>query len=445
MPKQDQMRDYNLPPQNIEAEKSLLGCLLLDKESISRVADFLDASAFYHRAHQVIYEHIEKLFNKREPIDILTLSNSLDEGGQLEVVGGASYLSSLASNVPTSAHVVTYGKIIEHKKVLRELIDTSHSIIGLTQKEDKPIEELLDEAEQRLFKVSQKSVQHNFVSLERSLSTAFERIDRIHKGDGALRGTSTGFIDIDNMTAGLQKSNLIILAARPSFGKTSFALDIARNASKEVPVGIFSLEMSQEEIVDRLISAEGEVSLWKMRTGKCTGPDFEKIAGALDSLSQAKLFIEDASTPTIMQMRTMARRLQAEHGLGLLVVDYLQLINPGKSSDNPVQQITEISRGLKSLARELNIPVLALSQLSRAVENRPDQRPRLSDLRDSGSIEQDADLVFFIHREDKFKKDSDKPNIAEILIAKHRNGPTGQVDLFFDGDYASFKNLAKAF
>lgn len=441
----------HLPPQNIEAEKSLLGSLLLDKESINKVVDFVKPEDFYNRAHQIIYDHILRLFEKHEPIDLLSLSNKLTESGQLDVVGGVGYLTSLVNSVATSAHIENYGRIVERKKVLRDLIDTAHHIVELGHKEEGEIDDLLDMAEQKLFSVSQRSVKQGFASLDKHLHEAFERLDRLHKGDGTLRGLPTGFYDFDAMTAGLQKSDLIILAARPSLGKTTLAMDIARNAAVQarVPVGIFSIEMSKEQLVDRLIASEASVSLWKMRTGKLSSEgednDFQKIANALDSLAKVKIFIDDTPSPTVLQMRAMARRLQAEHGLGLLVVDYLQLIRPNKNYDSAVQQITEVSRNLKALARELDIPVLAISQLSRASEMRTDQRPKLSDLRDSGSIEQDADLVAMIYREDKVKKETDKKNIAEVIIAKHRNGPTGHFELFFDEDQVSFKNLAKNF
>ena len=367
----------------------------------------------------------------------------------MDTVGGISYLTSLINSVPTAAHAVNYGKIVQRKKVLRDLIDTAHNIIGLGYQEEEELDTLLDQAEQKLFSVSQRSIQQNFLGIDKSLHDAFERLDRLHKGDGTTRGLATGFIDLDNITAGLQKSNLVILAARPSIGKTTLALDIIRNVARTTPVGLFTIEMSREEVTDRFLAAEAGVSLWKMRTGRLSSEgefnDFDKIATALDSLAKTKIFIDDSSGPTVLQMRAMARRLQAEHGLGLIVVDYLQLIRSNKNYDNPVQQITEISRNLKGLARELNIPVLALSQLSRAVESRPDQRPKLSDLRDSGSIEQDADVVMFIYREDKVKRDSEKKNVAEIMISKHRNGPTGEVELYFDEDNVSFKNLAKNF
>ncbi|OGN03950.1 MAG: replicative DNA helicase [Candidatus Yanofskybacteria bacterium RIFCSPHIGHO2_01_FULL_44_17] len=448
MPKTQSTID-KLPPQNIEAEKSLIGSLLLDKEAINKVADSLQPQDFYSRAHQLIYEGIFKLFEKSEPIDILSLSNILGEAGQLETVGGVGYLTSLVNAVPTSAHVSNYAKIVERKKILRDLIDTAHHIIGLGYTEDEDVDVLLDQAEQKLFSISQKSVQQTFEPIDKALHEAFERLDALHKSDGTMRGVSSGFFDLDNITAGFQKSDLIILGARPSLGKSTFALDIARNAAKAsgLPVGIFTLEMSKDQVVDRLIASEAGINLWKMRTGHLSsegdGNDFEKIQVALDSLAQSNIFIDDASSPTVLQIRAMARRLQAERGLGLLIVDYLQLMQPSRAYDSPVQQITEISRNLKGLARELNIPVIAVSQLSRNSENRPDQRPKLSDLRDSGSLEQDADMVLLIYREDRAKKESEKKNIAEIIVAKHRNGPVGSIELYFDEDTVSFKNLAR--
>lgn len=440
-----------LPPQNIEAEKSLLGSLLLDKEAINKVIDITSAEQFYSRAHQLIFEGIMKLYSRQEPIDILNLSNTLEESGALETIGGVGYLTSLVNSVPTSAHAVSYGKIVERKKIFRDLIDAAHEIIGYGYQEDQDTELLLDMAEQKLFAVSQKSMQKKFEPIGASLQEAFERLDNLHKGDGSLRGVPSGFYELDNITAGFQKSDLIIVGARPSMGKSSLVLDLARNATKAVglPVGIFTLEMSKDQVVDRLISAEAGISLWKLRTGKLSsegeGNDFERIQMALDVLAQSKIFIDDMTSPTVLQMKAMARRLQAEHGLGMLVIDYLQLIQPVGRYEGMVQQISEISRGLKGLARELNIPVLVCSQLNRGVESRPDQRPRLSDLRESGAIEQDADLVMFIYREDKVKENTEKKNIAEIIIAKHRNGPTGGIELFFDEDQVSFKNLAKGF
>ncbi|PJE51453.1 MAG: replicative DNA helicase [Candidatus Yanofskybacteria bacterium CG10_big_fil_rev_8_21_14_0_10_36_16] len=438
-----------LPPQNIDAEKSVLGSIVLDNESLNRVVDFLMPQDFYSRAHQIIYENAVKLSEKREPIDIVNLSNSLEISGQLEQIGGVGYITTLVNLVNTSAHILSYAKIVQKKKVLRDLITTAHEIIGLGHQEDDDVDSLLDQAEQKLFAISQRSVQRSFDSLDASLKEAFERLDRLHKDDGTLRGVPTGFYDLDNILSGLQKSDMIILAARPSLGKSTLALDIARNVARKsnLPVGFFTLEMSRDQVVDRLIASEANVNAFKLRTGKLSsegdGNDFEKIMVALDNLSNLKLFIDDTPSPTILQIRAMARRLQAEHGLGLIVVDYLQLVKNQRHYDSPVQQITEISRNLKALARELNVPVLALSQLSRAVETRPDQRPKLSDLRDSGSIEQDADVVMFIYREDRARKETEKKNIAEIMIAKHRNGPIGQAELYFDEERVTFKNLAK--
>lgn len=449
MAKSNQSAIDKLPPQNIEAEKSLIGSLLLDKEAINKVADSLEPEDFYSRAHQIIYAGMSRLFERQEPIDLLSLSNTLEETGQLETIGGIGYLTSLVNSVPTAAHVANYAKIVERKKILRDLIDTAHHIVGLGYQEDEDVEVLLDQAEQKLFSISQKSIQQTFEPLDKALHEAFERLDMLHKSDGAMRGISSGFYDLDNITAGFQKSDLIILGARPSLGKSTFALDIARNAAKAsgLPIGIFTLEMSKDQVVDRLIASEASISLWKLRTGRLSsegdGNDFERIQVALDTLAKSNIFIDDASSPTVLQIRAMARRLQAERGLGLLIVDYLQLMQPSRAFDSSVQQITEISRNLKGLARELNIPVIAVSQLSRNSENRPDQRPKLSDLRDSGSLEQDADMVLLIYREDRVKKDTEKKNIAEIIVAKHRNGPIGSLELYFDEDTVSFKNLAK--
>ncbi|HEY4506973.1 MAG TPA: replicative DNA helicase [Candidatus Paceibacterota bacterium] len=438
-----------LPPQNIEAEKSLIGSLLLDKESINKVADSLHPYDFYSRTHQIIYESIFNLFEKQQPIDLLSVSNKLEEAGHLEEIGGVGYLTSLVNSVPTSAHISHYANIVARKRVLRDLIDASHHILGLGYQEDEDVDMLLDQAEQKIFAITQKSIQQSFEPLDKALHEAFERLDNLHKSDGSMRGVPSGFYDLDAITAGFQKSDLIILGARPSLGKSTFALDIARNAAREsgLPVGIFTLEMSRDQVVDRLISAEAGINLHKLRTGRLSSEgennDFERIQVALDSLAKSNIFIDDASSPTVLQIRSMARRLQAERGLGMLIIDYLQLMQSNRSYDSPVQQVTEISRNLKGLARELNIPVIALSQLSRNAEARPDQRPKLSDLRDSGSLEQDADLVMFIYREDRVKKESEKPNIAEIIVAKHRNGPVGSIELYFDEEQVSFKNLAR--
>lgn len=438
-----------MPPQSIEAEMSVLGSLMLDREAIYRVCDTLSIQDFYKSAHQIIYEAMIELFNRREPIDILSVSTRLREKGVLEDVGGSSYLTSLVNLVPTASHVAYYANIVHKKRVLRDLIDASFHIAELGYREESHVEELLDEAEQRIFSISQSSLQQDFFAVRDALDEAWERIDRIHKDGGALRGVPTGFTDLDNLIGGLQKSDLIILASRPSLGKTSLALDIARNAALKAnaTVGIFSLEMSREQLVDRLISAQAHVDLWRLRTGKLSAEgddnDFIRIRDAMEELSKAPLFIDDAAMPTVMQIRAMARRLQAEHSLDLVVIDYLQLIKGAGNTDNRVQEVSEISRSLKGLAKELNVPVLALSQLSRAVEMRTTAVPKLSDLRESGSLEQDADVVMFIYREDKSKENTERKNIAEIRVEKHRNGPTGKVELFFNQEQTSFRSITK--
>ena len=443
--------DGRIPPQNIEAEQSVLGCLMLDKESITKVADILKPDDFYKGIHSNIYYVMLELYEKNEPIDLLSLTNRLKEKKQLEEAGGNSYLTSLVNSVPTAAHITHYAKIVKSKKVLRDLIDNSAQISQLSYEEPEDIENLVDSVEQKIFGVSQQSTRQKFILIKDNLEEAFERIDKLHRGDGITRGIPTGFTDLDNYLAGFQKSDLVILAARPSLGKTTLALDFARHTAvkNKRPVAVFSIEMSKEQLVDRIICSQAGVDLWKMRTGKLSGEgpdnDFQKIQHALDELSVAPIFIDDTPSPTIMQIRTMARRLQAEHNIGLIMIDYLQMIQPRNPSDSPVQQMTEISRNLKALARELNLPILALSQLNRAVENRSPAIPKLSDLRDSGAIEQDADVVLFIYREDKDRRDSEKKNIAEIIIAKHRNGPIGKIELFFNESQVSFKNLERHF
>ena len=438
-----------LPPQNIEAEQSVLGSLMLDKEAIIKVADIIKPDDFYRGSHTNIYQSMLDLYEKNEPIDLLSLTNKLEEKKQLEEIGGASYLTNLVNMVPTAAHVVHYAKIIKSKKILRDLIGVSEEISHSSYQEPEDVENLVDKAEQKIFGISQKSISQKFFPIKDTLEEAFDRIDKLHRGDEATRGVPTGFIDLDNYLSGFQKSDLIILASRPSLGKTTLALDFARNLAvrDKMPVALFSLEMSKEQLVDRLISSQSEVDSWRMRTGRLSGEgpdnDFERIQRALDELSASPIFIDDSPSPTVLQMRTMARRLQAEHDLGLIVVDYLQMIQPRNSSDSPVQQMTEISRSLKALARELRLPILALSQLSRAVESRSPAIPKLSDLRESGAIEQDADVVLFIYREDKDRPNPERKNIADIIIAKHRNGPIGRIELFFNESQVSFKNLER--
>lgn len=443
-----------VPPQNLEAEQSLLGCLLIDKDAITKIADIVHEKDFYKSSHEMIFNTMTELYAKHEPIDILTLSNRLDERKQLENIGGRTYLAHLSNFVATSSSIVHYANIIQRKATLRRLQKAATEIGELSFKEEEDIEKLLDEAEQKVFGVSQKYLKNVFVPIDNLLTEAFERIDELHKQGGKMRGLPTGFHDLDNIMAGLQKSDLIILAARPSVGKTSFALDIARQAAirSKQGVGIFSLEMSKEQLVDKMLCAQANVNLWKMRTGKLSDSDqdddFSKIGQAMGELSEAPIYIDDSASTSIMEIRTKARRLQSEKGLGLMIIDYLQLMEGrGKYGDNRVQEVSEISRGLKGVARELDIPVLALSQLSRAVEQTKPAIPRLSHLRESGSIEQDADVVMFIYRKavDRNYNVDDLPeserHLAEIHIAKHRNGPTGKIDLYFDEDKVSFKNM----
>lgn len=440
-----------IPPQNVEAEQSVLGSLLIDKDAIIKVGDLLVPGDFYKDTHGMIYEACLDLFNRREPIDIISLSSCLQEKKQLEAVGGRAYLAELASSVPTSTNVVFYGQIVQKKSTLRRLIRAAAQIASLGYDENEDVNKLLDRAEQAVFGVSQQFLKQQFMPLRELLTEAFERIDELHKEGGKLRGIPSGFIDLDKKLAGLQRSNLVILAARPSVGKTSLALDIARHIAvkEKAPVGIFSLEMSKEELTDRLLCAQADVDLWKLRTGKLSDresggmSDFSKLGNAFGVLSESPLYIDDTAVLTINEVRTKARRMQAEHNLGMLVIDYLQLMESSgnKNVDNRVQEVAEISRGLKSIARELNIPVIALSQLSRAVEQRQKPVPKLADLRESGAIEQDADVVMFLYREELYKPETPRQHITEVHIAKHRNGPTGVVELYFDAEKATFKNL----
>ncbi len=439
-----------MPPQSNEAEMSVLGSLMLDKDAIYGVVDALSGKDFYKPLHKEIYEAMLDLYTGREPIDVLSVTNRLRERKSLAEIGGSAYVTSLVNTVPTASNVAHYASIVRKKRLLRDLIEASHHIAQLGYRESEEVEMLIDEAEQKIFSIAKDSLHQEFFPVKDALESAWERIERLHKGDGALRGVRTGFKDLDNILSGLQKSDLVILAARPSLGKTSLALNIARNVAvdEKKAVGIFSLEMSREQLVDRLISSEAGVDSWRLRTGRLRGEgldnDFTRIRDAMGILASTPLFIDDTSSPTTMELRAKARRLQAEHDVGLIIIDYLQLIRGHGSTENRVQEVSEISRNLKGMAKELNVPVLALSQLSRGIEMRgPAAKPKLSDLRESGSIEQDADVVMFIYREDKVKEDSDKKNIASIMIEKHRNGPTGSADLYFHEESTTFRNMEK--
>ena len=440
-----QKPELRLPPQDLPAEQAFLGSVMINPSSFSDVADLLTPDDFYSGKHREIYQAMQTLYQKNEPIDLVSLTTTLNEKKLLESAGGGSYLAELVNSVPSSSNIAYYAESVRKKSALRRLIEASNYISQLGYQEADAVDDIFDRAEQAIFRLANYS-KKSFTTLKDNLVEAWERFERIHKTKEGIRGVPTGFRDLDNKLAGLQKSDLIILAARPSMGKTSLALDIARNvASKDkIPVAIFSLEMSSQQLVDRLIAAESRVDSWKLRTGRLSvDEEFSRIRDALDVLSQAPIFIDDDSSNSITKMKAVARRLKSEHNLGLIIVDYLQLMIPRKDSDSLVQQVTEISRSLKGLARDWDIPVLPLLQLNRNVEQRGG-RPKLSDLRDSGSIEQDADVVMFIHREDKYNEESDRKNIAEILIEKHRNGPVGKVELYFDEKRVSFSDLDKS-
>jgi replicative DNA helicase len=435
-----------VPPHNIDSERALLGSIMLRPEAIHEIMDILRPDSFYAEKHRIIFQSMNELFHKSEPIDLLTLSSRLTEKNQLDQIGGSAYLTELVNLVPSSANAEHYAEIVQKKYTMRQLIEASEGISLLGYEEAEDLSTLLDQAEKKIYEVTQSTTSNKFVEIKDVLGDAWDRIDELHKNKNELRGVPTGFRDLDAKLSGLQKSDLIILAARPSMGKTSLALDIARQAAIKhgVPVAIFSLEMSNQQLVDRMIAAESRVDAWKLRTGKLTlESEFESIRNAMEPLSKAPVFVDDQPANNILKMRGVIRRLKNERGCGLVIVDYLQLMAPvqSKNNDNLVQQITEISRSLKHLAREFDVPVLALSQLSRAVEQRGG-RPRLSDLRDSGSIEQDADVVMFIHREQN-EGGGGRKQQAEILIEKHRNGPTGKVDLYFDQDKSTFLDLDK--
>jgi replicative DNA helicase len=434
------------PPQNIEAEASLLGALLIDTDAIVKIADTVNAVDFFDPRHHRIYEAIKHLYEHHESIDVLTLSDRLRNSGHLDSVGGPAYLTELTNFVPTASHVEQYAEIVAQKALRRRLIAVSKEMVTLGYDESKQLSELVEEAETRLFEVSQNHIKQDIVSLETILAASFDRLDDLHKDKQKIRGVPTGLADVDHILAGFQKSDLIILAARPSMGKTALSLNFAHNIAvqSQLPVLFFSMEMSKEQLVDRLLSMESGVDAWALRTGNLTDSDFEKIGHAMGTLSEAPIFIDDSPGITISDLRTKARREAHQRPLGLIIVDYLQLMSGGSrfgGDGNRVQEISEISRGLKGVARELNVPVLALSQLSRSVENRNPQIPQLSDLRESGSIEQDADVVAFIYREEYYNPETDRKKLTDIFIKKHRNGPVGSVELYFDNEKQKFRSV----
>lgn len=436
----------NEPMYNTEAEASVLGAIIIDKDAIVKIADNLSVDDFYDQRHKHIFAAMVHLYEHHQPIDVLTLTNQLDAIGVKEESGGAVYLTELTNFVPVAANVETYANLVAEKALRRRLIEVNKGLAGLMLDETKSLDELIEESESKIFQLSQRHIKQNIVSIEEILTESFERLDDLHKDKKKIRGVPTGFQDVDDVLAGLQRSDLFILAARPSMGKTALSLNLAHNVaiqSKE-PVLIFSLEMSKEQLVDRLLSMESGVDAWALRTGNLTDSDFEKLSHAMGTLSEAPIYIDDTPGITISELRTKAKREAHKRNLGLVIVDYLQLMSGGSKfsgMSNRVQEISEISRGLKGIARELNVPLIALSQLSRSVESRSPQIPQLADLRESGSIEQDADVVAFIYREEYYNPESDRKNITDIFIKKHRNGPTGNVELYFDKEKQRFRSV----
>lgn len=436
-----------IPPQDVDAEKSLLGAVLINDDVLADATEYLTPGDFYDQRHNTIYDAMLRLYEKHKPIDLLTLTDELKRKKELETVGGSAYLTELTNYVPTAAHADAYAEMVSQKAVRRRLIKASGDISELGYDEATTTQELLEKAEAELFSVSDQSLKQDVVSLESILTESFDRMEELHKNKGQLRGIRTGYRDLDNMTAGLQRSDLIILAARPAMGKTTLVTNLAYNVATiaKQPVLFFSLEMSKEQLVDRMLADASGVLAWNIRTGNLSDEDFSKLSEAMGEMAEAPIFIDDQPGLSILEMRTKARRVHHENPLGLIIVDYLQLMQAaGRGDGNRVQEVSEISRGLKLIARELNVPLIALSQLSRSVESRSPQVPQLSDLRESGSIEQDADIVSFIYRPGYYEPDNPEfENITELIIAKHRNGPTGKIELYFHPERLRFMSLDK--
>lgn len=434
-----------IPPQNLDAEQSTLGSMLLEKEAIYKGSEILRPDDFYREAHRVIFEVVVHLANKGEPVDMITVSEELKQRGMLDKVGGVAYLTQLANFVPTAANVEHYANIVAEKSLLRSIISVATNIVKMGYEGSEEVDVILDRAEKDIFEISQKRNVKGFVSLRSILVETFERIEKLYESKGGVTGLPTGYPDFDRMTAGLQPSDLIILAARPSMGKTTFALNLGEYAAVElkVPAIIFSLEMSKEQLALKLLCSEAGVDNQRIRTGTLRDDDWPKLSHALGRLSDAMLFIDDTPGISALEIRAKTRRIKAEYGLGLIIIDYLQLMGSRSRSENRQQEVSEISRSLKALARELDVPVIALSQLSRAVEQRADKRPGLADLRESGSLEQDADIVGFLYREDYYNPETDRKNITELIIAKQRNGPVGSVDFYFQKEFSKFQSLSK--
>lgn len=435
-----------IPPQNLDAEMSLLGAVLIDEDVLANITDKIKAVDFYDKRHETIFEGMIRLYERHQPVDLLTLSDELKRKDELELIGGSAYLTELTNYVPTAAHAEAYAELVAQKAVRRRLIKASGAVTEIAYDEEKSIQELLGTAEAELFSVSDASLKQDLTSLETILTDSFDRMEELHRNKGALRGIPTGYRDLDNMTAGLQPSDLIILAARPAMGKTTLVTNLAYNIATiaKKSVLFFSLEMSKEQLVDRMLADASGVDSWNIRTGNLSDEDFGKLSEAMGEMAEAPIFIDDTPGVSVLEMRTKARREAHNNPLGLIIIDYLQLMQgSGKHDGNRVQEVSEISRGLKLIARELNVPVIALSQLSRTVENRTPQIPQLADLRESGSIEQDADIVAFIYREEYYNPDTDRQRITDLIIAKHRNGPVGKVELYFHPERLRFMSLDK--
>lgn len=436
-----------MPPQSIDAEQSVLGAMLIEKNVISEVAEILTADDFYRESHRLVFDAIVSLFSENEAADFVTVTEYLKKTGNLEKAGGIAFVSSLPNLVPIASNAVYYAKIVREKSQLRGLIRVGTEIVGSAYEDNDDVDTLMDNAEKRILSVTSKHSSRDFVPMHDILIDTFERIQKRAETKGSLTGLASGFIDLDNLTSGFQKSDLILVAARPSMGKTAFTLNIATYVAihGREPVAFFSLEMSKEQLVYRMLAAEGAIDSSKLRTADLTDDDFTNLVAAADRLNKAPIYIDDTPGITVMELRSKARRLKAEHGLSLVVIDYLQLMQGGgrKNGDNRQQEISEISRSLKALARELDVPVIALSQLSRGVEARPSKKPMLSDLRESGSLEQDADIVMFLYREDYYDEDTENKNITDVIISKHRNGPVANVQLFFSKEFTRFANLSR--
>lgn len=434
-----------IPPQNIEAEKSVLGSMLLDKDAIPTVLEIVKPDDFYKESNREIFEAVVDIFNASEPTDIITVSEQLKTRGTLDAVGGLEYLTNLATSVPTTANVKHYAKIVEEKSLLRKLISASSKIVNMGYEDAEEADQVLDRAERNIFDIMQKRNQKGYIHIKNILVDAYDRLEELYNNKGNITGIASGFTELDKYTAGFQNSDLVLVAGRPSMGKTAFALNIAQHVAmhSSKTVAIFSLEMSKEQVVNRILCSEALVDSQKLRTGKLEDDDWKKIATSTGPLSDSPIYIDDSAATSVIEIRAKCRNLKLKNDLGLVIIDYLQLMQGNGRNENRQQEISEISRSLKILAKEINIPVIAISQLSRQTEQRQDKRPMLSDLRESGAIEQDADLVMFVYRDEVYNPDTEKKNIAEIILAKHRNGSTGHFELAWLGQYTKFANLDK--